>query len=91
MLLSLLITQQENSKAFDVIVASLSESLEVSADSIKVDSSLNEFGLDFINFVNLVIALEMEFDFEFDDDKLLISKFPTVLSLIEYVDEKVQA
>lgn len=83
-------TDQSDSKAFEVIAATLSESLEIPVESIKIDESLSELNLDSINFVKLVIALEAEFDFEFDDDKLLISEFPTVLSLVEYVEEKTQ-
>lgn len=83
-------TVQNNSKAFETIAASLSESLEIPVESIKVDQPLSELDLDSINFVKLVIALEAEFDFEFDDDKLLISEFPTVRSLVEYVEEKTQ-
>lgn len=83
-------TVQNNSKAFETIAASLSESLEIPVESIKVDQPLSELDLDSINFVKLVIALEAEFDFEFDDDKLLVSEFPTVRSLVEYVEEKTQ-
>lgn len=81
---------QNDSKAFEAIAATLSESLEIPVESIKIDEPLSELNLDSINFVKLVIALEAEFDFEFDDDKLLISEFPTVLSLVEYVEEKTQ-
>lgn len=79
---------QNNSKAFETIAATLSESLEIPVESIRFDAPLSELDLDSINFVKLVIILEMEFNFEFDDDKLLISEFPTVQSLVEYVDEK---
>ena len=80
---------QNDSKAFEVVAATLSESLEIPVESIKIDEPLCELDLDSINFVKLVIALEAEFDFEFDDNKLLISEFPTVLSLVEYIEEKI--
>lgn len=81
---------QNNSKVIEAIAASLSETLEIPKESIKIDEPLSELDLDSINYVKLVIALETEFDFEFDDDKLLISEFPTVRSLVEYVEEKTQ-
>ena len=46
--------------------------------------------LDSMTFIKIVVALEEEFDFEFDDEKLLITEFPTVKSMIEYVESKVQ-
>ena len=83
-------TAKNNSKVFEVIAATLSESLEIPMERVKIDEPLSELDLDSINFVKLVIALETEFDFEFDDNKLLISEFPTVLSLVEYIEEKAQ-
>ena len=84
------IAVQNSGKVFEVIAATLSESLEIPAESVRIDEPLSEINLDSINFVKLVIALETEFDFEFDDDKLLISEFPTVSSLVDYVEEKVR-
>ena len=49
-----------------------------------------DVGLDSITFIKIVVALEGEFGFEFDDDMLLITKFPTVQSMVEYVESKVQ-
>lgn len=39
--------------------------------------------------IKVVVALESEFDFEFDDEMLLITKFPTVKSMVEYVESKI--
>lgn len=64
--------------------------MEVDADEFENVKLIDDLGIDSINFVKLVITLEMKFNFEFDDDKLLISEFPTVQSLIEYVDKKIQ-
>ena len=44
--------------------------------------------IDSITFIKMVVSLEDEFDFEFDADKLLIEEFPTVRSLVEYVNQK---
>lgn len=55
---------------------------------IQHDSNLADV-LDSITFIKIVVALESEFDFEFDDEMLLITKFPTVKSMVEYVQSKV--
>ncbi|MDR1117387.1 MAG: acyl carrier protein [Oscillospiraceae bacterium] len=55
---------------------------------IQYDSNLGDI-LDSITFIKIVVALEGEFGFEFDDEMLLITKFPTVKSMIEYVESKV--
>ncbi len=47
-------------------------------------------GIDSISFVRMVIQLEDAFDFEFDDYKLALSEFSTILELIQYVERKVK-
>jgi len=51
--------------------------------------SFSQLDIDSITFIKIVVALESEFDFEFDDEMLLITKFPTVKTMIEYVELKV--
>ena len=70
-------------RAFDVIVSNVSEEISV---NITLDTDFNNIGFDSITFIKTVVALESEFDFEFDDEKLLISEFPTVKSMVEYVE-----
>lgn len=56
---------------------------------ITVDTLLSDLPFNSIKFIKMVVALENEFDFEFDDEKLLFTQFQTVKSLIEYVNFKV--
>ena len=74
-------------KAFEVIIANLSEKV---SDNVTLDMDFNSIGLDSITFIKTIVALEGEFDFEFDDEMLLITKFPTVKSMVEYVESKIQ-
>lgn len=74
-------------RAFEVIIANLSEKV---SDNVSLDMYFNSIGLDSITFTKTIVALECEFDFEFDDEMLLITKFPTVKSMVEYVESKVQ-
>lgn len=72
-------------RAFEVIVSNLSEKL---SDNISVNMDFNSVGLDSITFIKIIVALECEFDFEFEDTMLLIKKFPTIKSMVEYVEFK---
>lgn len=74
-------------RAFDVIVSNVRE--ETSA-SVTLDSDFNSIGINSIAFIRTVVALESEFDFEFDDEKLQISEFPTIKSMTEYVASKIK-
>lgn len=74
-------------KALDVINDILKDK-DVQINQIDIDlSSLN---IDSITFIRIVVALEGEFDFEFDDEMLLITKFPTIKTMIEYVESKMK-
>ena len=72
-------------RAFEVIIANLSEKV---SDNVSLDMDFNSIGLDSITFIKTIVALECEFDFEFDDEMLLITKFPTIKSMVEYVESK---
>jgi len=72
-------------KAFNVIVSTLDSKI----GDVTLDTGVAGAGVDSITFIKIVVALEGEFDFEFDDDMLLITKFPTVKTMIEYVESKV--
>ena len=72
-------------KAFAVIKSTLAPTNE----AVTLETSLGKAGVDSITFVTLVVALEGEFNFEFDDEMLLISAFPTIKSIIDYVELKV--
>ena len=75
-------------KAFGVIIANLSEKV---LDNISYETDFTSVGLDSITFIKTIVALEGEFDFEFDDEMLLITKYPTIKTMIEYVETKVSA
>ena len=74
-------------RILSAIIESLKEKI---TDNIPLDTEFNSIGLNSIFFIKTVVTLETEFDFEFDDEKLLITEFPTVMSMIEYVESKVQ-
>ena len=54
----------------------------------QLDEDLISLDIDSITFISIVIALEQNFNFEFDDEMLLIANFPTLRVLTEYVKTK---
>ena len=56
---------------------------------ISFDDEFSQSDIDSITFIKIVVALENAFDFEFDDEKLLITEFPTFRSIVEYVESKI--
>ena len=72
-------------RIFEIIIMNLdSEELR----KITIDTEFININIDSISYLKATIALEGEFDFEFDDEKLLITEFPTIRTLVEYVEAK---
>lgn len=53
---------------------------------IKVNDTLQDTGIDSINFVKLVIALEEAFDLEFDEDMLSMRRFERITDIVDYIE-----
>ena len=70
---------------FEIIVSTI----ESIIGDITLEAEPAGAGVDSITFIKIVVALEGEFDFEFDDEMLLITAFPTIKSMIDYVESKV--
>lgn len=70
-------------KVLDIIIQNFDDK---ASSCVSIDSNFSE--VDSITFIKIVVALETEFDFEFDDEMLLINNFPTVKSMVEYVMAK---
>jgi amino acid adenylation domain-containing protein len=70
-------------KAFEIIVSNLN--LQIT-ESISLETEFVDTNVNSITFVQIVVGLEDEFNFEFDDEKLMIKEFTTIRSMIEYVE-----
>ena len=64
----------------------VAEQLSISADEIKNESSfIDDLGADSLDTVELVMALEEEFDIEISDDEA--ENISTVQSAIDYINK----
>lgn len=73
-------------KAFEVIVSTLGSKI----GDVTIETEITGAGVDSITFIKIVVALEGEFDFEFDDEMLLITKFPTIKTMLDYTGSKIK-
>lgn len=69
----------------DVIVSNIEDKLI----SIDPTTDLSIVGMDSITFIKIVVSLEVAYGIEFSDEKILMSEFPTVKTLIEYVESEI--
>jgi acyl carrier protein len=68
----------------------VAEQLEVDPSEVKEESNFaNDLGADSLDVVELVMALEEEFDIEVPDEAA--EKLLTVRSVVDYINERVAA
>ena len=74
-------------RAFEVILSNFNEK---ETNNISIYSDFASIGVESITFIKIIVALELEFDFEFDDEMLLITNFSTLKSMVDYVESKIK-
>jgi acyl carrier protein len=71
---------------FDKVKEIIVEQLGVDSDDVTMESSfLDDLGADSLDIVELIMALEEEFDLEIPDEEA--EKFPTVGNVVDYIKE----
>ncbi len=71
---------------FEKIKELLAEQLDASADDMSMDTDIaNDLGADSLDVVELLMAIEDEFDIEIPDDKIEVIK--TIGDLVRYIEE----
>ena len=74
---------------FEKVQKILAEQLELDADEITMDSNLVEdLGIDSLDFVDIVMSLEDEFDTEFPEEDMAGIK--PVGDIVKYIEDKIQ-
>lgn len=76
-----------NSKTVEALKAIVAESLGISADEIASSASfIDDLGADSLDIVELVMAIEKDFDIEIPDEDA--EKIATVQDAIDYVSSQ---
>jgi Phosphopantetheine attachment site. len=57
--------------------------------SLDGNTILSELDINSITLIEIVVALESTFKFEWADEKLLSTAFSTILSMAEYVESEI--
>ena len=74
---------------FEKVKKIIVEQLGVEEDEITMESSfIDDLGADSLDIVELIMALEEEFDIEIPDDAA--EKIKTVKNAVDYIDSQIQ-
>ena len=72
---------------FDKVKELISEQLDVKADDITEASNIqDDLGADYLDVVDLVMALEDEFDVEIPEDQ--VENIKTVGDIVKFIEDK---
>ncbi|RQO65150.1 acyl carrier protein [Pedobacter sp. KBW06] len=86
------VLEQKTDEVMSTLKMIAAENLEtdVSADDIDENASLYEdgIGLDSINVVSFIVAVEEKFELSFDGDDINTSVFSNLKSLAEYISAR---
>ncbi len=76
-----------NQETLDKVIEITAEQLDVSKDDVKAESNFaNDLGADSLDVVELVMALEEEFEIEITDEEA--EKIATVGAAVEHIEKK---
>jgi acyl carrier protein len=79
-----------NQEVFEKVKKIVVEQLEVNPDDVKPESSFaNDLGADSLDTVELVMALEEEFNIEIPDEAA--EQIDTVAKAVEHISQKIEA
>jgi acyl carrier protein len=79
-----------NQEIFERVKKIVAEQLEVDPEQIKPESNFaNDLGADSLDVVELVMALEEEFDIEIPDEAA--EQIDTVGKTVEHISQKIEA
>lgn len=73
------------------IIHIFSEILEIPADTISAEQTFDELGIDSILFIRLVVMCETQLNMQFEDEMLLVSKFPDVKTFVNYICQRLES
>jgi acyl carrier protein len=63
--------------------------MSIPMDEISINDDLTVLGMNSINAIKIIVDIESEYGFEFDDEDLNIDNFRTLNNLVSYVKSRI--
>jgi acyl carrier protein len=78
-------------QVIDITAKFVDESLSPERIRLETTTDFSQLGLNSVTFTHFLIALEKEFGFEFEDEKLLMKNHKNLEELIAYIKTKINS
>lgn len=76
-------------KVEKILIETLGE--ELSVEQISMTERFEDIGVNSLNFMKVIVYIESEFEFEFEDDALNVKNYENAMSLVNYINERINA
>ena len=64
--------------------------LNVPIEELALEDDLNHMGVNSISYIKFIVAVEEEYDIEFDDDQLTVGNLKNLDMFLDYIESKVK-
>ena len=82
---------QQKSRVFLKMTHIVKENSEIARqlEKLTLETNLKDLGIDSISFIKIVVAIETEYEIEFEDEQLDANEFTTLGALAAYVESRI--
>ena len=70
------------------ILSNLFQNTGIDTDVLEYVDLIDDFGMDSVNFISLIVELEAEFDIQIPDDMLLLENFKCVDDIVSVIENE---
>lgn len=63
--------------------------IDTGIEELTGKEKLKNLGVNSVSFIKLIVAIEKQYDIEFEDEDLDFKRIPTINSLINYVSDRI--
>lgn len=86
------VNYMEKNEIKEKLIGIIEEELpEINADDIDTGASItDEYGVDSVSLIKMIVDAEAAFDVKFDDHELALNKYDSFDDVIETIEEKLQ-
>lgn len=75
-------------KVVQIFEKELEEQLNCTISNIKEEDNLVDYGMDSLNIIKVILAIEEEYNIEFEEEELNFENFTSFLSIKNLIEKK---
>ena len=83
-------SNNEVSGIVEFVINAITQNSELNVgEKITLNDQLLSLGIDSLSYIKIIVAIEEEYNFEFDDKFMQVESFADIIHLVQYIESKV--